>query len=454
MLPSQQHTDPPCIEATPAGAQAKPATRYRWVVCALLFAATTINYIDRQILSLVKPLLDQELHWNNEQFGMVNSAFQAAYACGLLFFGWFIDRVGTKIGYGVSIAFWSIAAMVHSLVGSINGFMSARIFLGVSEAGNFPAAIKSVALWFPRKERAFATSLFNSGANVGAIFAPATVPIIAANWGWKAAFIIAGAAGFVWLIFWKLMYGAPETHGRVNPAELTHILSDRDTGSGASVPWSSLLRYRQTWAIIVAKFLTDPVWWFFLIWLPDYFNKTQGLDIKKLGAPLVCIYAIVTVLSISGGWLTHFLVHQGWSHNRTRKTCMFLFAICVLPILFVKGAGLWSAVVLIGIAGAAHQAWSANVFTTASDMFPKHAVASVIGLASMAGSVGGILFPIFGGRLLDRFTANGDVNTGYGILLGICAVAYLAAFGLSHMLAPRFEPVETEDSNRLPGVPH
>ncbi len=418
-------------------------TRYRWIICALLFAATTINYIDRQILSLVKPLLDQELHWTNEQFGMVNSAFQAAYAVGLLFFGWFIDRFGTKIGYGVSITFWSIAAMCHALVGSIAGFTYARIFLGVSEAGNFPSAIKAVAQWFPRKERAFATSLFNSGANVGAIFAPATVPIIAATWGWKAAFIMAGAAGFVWLMFWKLFYDVPEKHARVSEGELTYILSDREAVGGEGVSWASLLKFRQTWAFIAAKFLTDPVWWFFLIWLPDYFNKTQGLNIKKLGVPLVVIYVIVTVLSIAGGWLTNALVQRGWTNNRTRKTCMLLFALCVLPILAVKGAGLWGAVTLIGIAGAAHQAWSANLFTTVSDMFPKRAIGSVIGLGGMAGSIGGMLFPIFSGRLLDRFTATGSVNTGYGILFGICALAYLVAFGLNHLLAPRFEQIET-----------
>ena len=420
-------------------------TRYRWIICGLLFAATTINYIDRQILSLVKPLLDQELHWSNEQFGMVNSAFQAAYACGLLLFGWFIDRFGTKLGYGVSIAFWSIAACCHALVGSIGGFTLVRVLLGVSEAGNFPSAIKAVAQWFPRKERAFATTLFNSGANVGAIFAPATVPIIAATWGWRAAFILAGTAGFVWLVFWKLLYDVPEKHARLNAAELAHILSDRETVGGASVSWRRLLRHRQTWAFIVAKFLTDPVWWFFLIWLPDYFSKTKGLDIKTLGAPLVGIYCIVTVLSIAGGWLTKFLVQRGWSNNRTRKSCMFLFALCVLPILAVEHAGLWGSVALIGLAGAAHQAWSANLFTTVSDMFPQRAIGSVIGLGGMAGSIGGMLFPIFSGRLLDRFTASSDVNAGYGVLFGICALAYLVAFGLNQLLAPRFEPIERAD---------
>ena len=422
-----------------------PTTRYRWVICALLFFATTINYIDRQILSLVKPLLDGELHWTNEQFGMVNSAFQAAYAIGLLGFGWFIDRFGTKIGYALSITLWSLSAMGHALVGSIAGFRWARIALGASEAGNFPAAIKTVAQWFPRSERAFATTLFNSGANVGAILAPASVPFIAAAWGWRAAFVAAGVAGFVWLVFWWLMYETPEKHARVSPAELALITSDAADTQTATIPWLTLLKIPQTWSFIIAKFLTDPVWWFFLIWLPDYFNKTKGLDIKKLGLPLVTIYVIVTVLSIAGGWLANALVRRGWSENRTRKTCMFIFALAVLPILFVKGAGLWGAVVLIGIAGAAHQAWSANLFTTVSDIFPKRAIGSVIGLGGMAGSVGGILFPIYSGRLLDRFAASGDVNTGYGILFGICGLAYLVAFGLNHLFAPRFEPMKTAD---------
>ena len=393
----------------------------------------------------MKPLLDGELHWTNEQFGMVNSAFQAAYAIGLLGFGWFIDRFGTKIGYALSITLWSLSAMGHALVGSIAGFRWARIALGASEAGNFPAAIKTVAQWFPRSERAFATTLFNSGANVGAILAPASVPFIAAAWGWRAAFVAAGVAGFVWLVFWWLMYETPEKHARVSPAELALITSDAADTQTATIPWLTLLKIPQTWSFIIAKFLTDPVWWFFLIWLPDYFNKTKGLDIKKLGLPLVTIYVIVTVLSIAGGWLANALVRRGWSENRTRKTCMFIFALAVLPILLVKGAGLWGAVVLIGIAGAAHQAWSANLFTTVSDIFPKRAIGSVIGLGGMAGSVGGILFPIYSGRLLDRFAASGDVNTGYGILFGICGLAYLVAFGLNHLFAPRFEPMETAD---------
>jgi MFS transporter, ACS family, hexuronate transporter len=413
---------------------------YRWVVCALLFFATTINYIDRQILSLLKEILDKELGWTNEQFGMVNSAFQAAYAVGLLGFGWFVDRFGTRIGYAVSIAAWSVAAIGHALVGSVQGFFNARVALGLGESGNFPSAIKAVAQWFPKRERAFATSIFNSGANVGAIIAPAVIPWIAFTWGWRSAFVAAGVAGFAWLLVWLPLFDVPENK-QITAGELAHIRSDAEGGSPGRVPWLSLLGYRQAWAFVVAKFLTDPVWWFFLIWLPDFFKKTRGLDIKKSWVLIVTIYAIVTVLSIFGGWVTGYLTRRGWSVTRARKTGMFVFALCVLPVLVVTRVGDWTAVLLIGLAGAAHQAWSANLFTTASDMFPRKAVASVVGLGGMAGSVGGILFPIFSGRLLDHFQRSQQETTGYAILFGICACAYLIAFALNHVLAPRFEMV-------------
>lgn len=416
--------------------------RYRWLICALLFFATTINYVDRQILSLIKPILDHELGWTNEQFGYVNSAFQGAYALGLLAFGWFIDRFGTKLGYALSIAAWSVAAMGHALVFSIGGFFAARVALGLGEGGNFPSAIKAVALWFPKRERALATSIFNSGANVGAIVAPAVVPWIALTWGWHYAFLAAGAAGFAWLFFWLPLYNVPEKIARLEPAELDLIRSDREAAPAEKIPWLKLLGYRQTWSFIVAKFMTDPVWWFFLIWLPDYFKKTRGLDIKNSWVHLVSIYAVVTVLSILGGWITGHLANSGWTVTRARKLGMFLFALCTLPILAVTQVGDWTAVLLIGLAGSAHQAWSANLYTTVSDMFPKHAIASVIGIGGMAGSIGGMLFPIYSGKLLDRFTAAGNVTGGYAVLFGICACAYLVTFALHHLLAPRFEPLE------------
>jgi MFS transporter, ACS family, hexuronate transporter len=430
--------------------------RYRWVVCSLLFLATTINYADRQILSLLKPILDVELRWTNEQFGVVNAAFQAAYAVGLLAFGAFIDRVGAKIGYALSIAAWSVAAMGHALVGSVNGFLAARLALGLGEGGNFPSAIKVVALWFPPGERAYATALFNSGSNVGAIIAPAIVPWLALTFGWRSAFVGAGIAGLLWLLLWIPLYDLPERTARVGAAELAHIqggvLGGPRGRSGVApavaieapeekLPWSAILRHRQAWAFIAAKFLTDPVWWFFLIWLPDYFKKTRGLSIKNSWVHLVTIYTIVTVLSIGGGWLSGYLARQGLTVSRARKTAMFVFACTVLPILLVTHVGNWAAVVLIGVAGASHQAWSANLFTSASDMFPKDAVATVVGLGSAAGSLGGILFPVYAGKLLDRFQALGDVTPGYAILFGICGSAYLIAFAINHLLAPTFAPV-------------
>jgi ACS family hexuronate transporter-like MFS transporter len=415
---------------------------YRWVICGLLFFATTINYMDRQILSLLKPILDNQLHWSNEQFGAVNSAFQGAYAVGGLVFGWLVDRLGTKIGYSLSIAGWSLAAMGHALVSSVSGFGIARMCLGISEAGNFPSSIKTVALWFPKKERTFATSLFNSGSNVGPIIAPILIPWIALTWSWHMAFIVAGVAGFLWLCFWIPLYDEPGRQKRLSADELAYIQSDRDEShaeGAAKIRWLSLLKYRQAWSIIVARFLTDPVWWFFLIWLPDYFKKTRHLDIAHSWIHLVTIYAIITVLSNIGGWLPGYLMRRGWSVTRARKTSMFIFALCVVPILFATSVGNWAAVFLIGLAGSAHQAWSASLYSTASDMFPKHAVASIIGLGSAAGSTAGMIFPIVTGLLLDKFTAQGNVTGGYTILFLICAFAYLVAFALNHLCAPRFE---------------
>ena len=416
----------------------------RWTVCALLFFATTINYIDRQILSLLKPILDEQLHWTNAEFGLVNSAFQGAYGISLLGFGWFIDRFGAKIGYTVSIVAWSVAAMAHALVGSVGGFIWARVALGLGEGGNFPAAIKTVALWFPKKERALATSIFNSGTNVGAIVAPAVVPWMAFTWGWQSAFIAAGLAGFVWLFFWIPWFQLPEKMRGLTSQELSLIRSDEAAGvseSSAKIPWGQLLRYRQTWAFIIPKLITDPVWWFFLIWLPDFFKQTRGLDIKKSWVLLVTIYSIVTVLSIAGGWVTGHLAKMGWSMNRARKGGMLLFALCVVPILAVTGASDWGAVLLIGLAGAAHQAFSANLFTTVSDSFPKQAVASIIGIGGMAGAIGGMLFPIVTGILLDSYKASGNVAAGYGILFAFCAGAYLFSLLILQLLNPRLEPV-------------
>jgi ACS family hexuronate transporter-like MFS transporter len=415
--------------------------RYRWVVCLLLFLATTINYVDRQILALVKPILDDQLHWTNAEYGRVNAAFQGAYAIGLLSFGFLVDRVGTKIGYALSIAGWSLSAIAHSLVGSVSGFLRVRVALGLSEGGNFPSAIKAVAVWFPRRERALATALFNSGANVGAVVAPAIVPWIALTWDWRAAFVVAGCAGLLWLVLWLPLYDGPEKVGRLTADDLARIRDDEQSAdAGAPVGWRTLLRQRRAWSFIVGKMLTDPVWWFFLIWLPDFFKKTRHLDIKGSRVYLVSIYGIVTVLSIAGGWLAGALVRRGFTPTRARKVTMLVCALAVLPIVAVTHVGTWTAVVLIGVAGSAHQAWSANLFTTVSDMFPKRAVATLVGVGGMAGSITGIAFPIVVGTLLDRFQAAGNVTAGYAILFLICGLAYLLAFAVGQLLAPSFEP--------------
>ncbi len=416
---------------------------FRWVICLLLFLATTVNYIDRQILALLKPMLDLQLGWTNEQFGYVNAAFQGAYGLGLLGFGAWVDRRGTKIGFAVAIAAWSAAAMGHALVYTVGGFVVARIALGLGEGGNFPSSIKAIAEWFPRRERAFATSLFNSGANVGAIIAPAIVPFVALHWGWRAAFVGAGIAGFVWLVLWLVYYDSPEHSRRVSEGELRLIRSDpvSDDDTEKSPGWRVVLRHREAWAFITAKFITDPVWWFFLIWLPDFFKQSRGLALSESWEYLVSIYVVVTVLSIFGGWITGYLARRGWTVTRARKTGMLIFALLVIPILFVTHVGDWPAVLLIGLAGAAHQAWSANLFTTVSDIFPKRAVATLTGLGGLAGATGGMIFPWLTGMMLDHFKAAGNVTHGYAVLFSICAFAYVVSFAINHALAPRFEPI-------------
>ena len=429
--PPEPTTNAPVLPYDPTGV----ATRFRWVICALLFFATTINYVDRQILALLKPILDNELHWTKAEYGMVNSAFQASYGISVIFFGWFVDRYGAKIGYAVSIGAWSVAALGHALVNSIGGFFGARIALGLGEGGNFPSAIKATTLWFPRRERALATSLFNSGANVGAVLAPMTVPFIAERMGWHWTFIFAGLAGLAWLVLWFPLFDLPQQSRRVSPAELLHIESDPATAADSgTVAWRSLLADSRAWSLIVAKFMTDPVWWFFLIWLPDFFKDNRHLDIKNSWPLLVGVYSIITVLSIFGGWLSGSLISRGMSVTKARKLSMLIFALCVVPIAFATRVDNWTAVCLIGLAGAAHQAWSATIFTTISDMFPKAAVAKLVGFGTAAGSLGGIGFPIITGVVLDKFP-----GAGYTILFGVCSLAYVVAFAVHHLLAPSFE---------------
>ena len=432
-----------------------PLTGYRWVVCALLFGALVILYVDRQILGLLKPMLDDQfetmppafgltsLAWSNTTFGLINSAFLVAYGFGMVGFGWLIDRYGTKIGYALCVTAWSVSAGCTALVGSIGGFFVARVAVGASESGCFPCAVKSVALWFPKSERALATSLFNSGTNVGALVAPAVIPVAALHWGWQPCYVVAGLAGLVWVGAWWRLYNTPDKVGAVNPAEMAYILRDQDAASSArKLPWGELVRYRQAWSFIVAKLLTDPVWWFFLIWLPDYFkNSSFHLDLKKSWPHLMTIYLIVTVLSICGGWVTGYLTRRGWSVTRARRTGMLVFALLVMPIMAAKYGTPWVAVGLIGLAGAAHQAWSANLFTTVSDMFPKQAVASVTGMGGLAGSLSSAVFPYVTGAVLDHYKARNDVSGGYAILFVFCGFAYLVAFVVNSLLAPRLDPV-------------
>ena len=420
-----------------------PIGNQRWIVVALLFFATTINYIDRQVIGLLKPTLEVEFGWSEKDYANIVMAFTAAYALGLLVFGRIIDRIGTKMGFSISIVFWSIAACLHGVVKTTFGFGVARAALGLGESGNFPAAIKTVAEWFPKKERALATGIFNSGANIGAVFAPILVPTILALYGWQEAFIITGAIGFVWLIFWLYYYEIPTRHKKVTEAELAHIHSDNeeDTSNEKPITWGTLFRVRQTYVFIAGKLLTDPIWWFFLFWLPSYFSTSFSLDLKKPGWPLVIIYMATSIGSIGGGYLSSYFIQKGWPVYKARKTAMFIFALCVLPIMSAKYAtNMWVAVALISLAAAAHQAWSANIFTVASDMFPKKAISSVVGIGGMAGSIGGVLFPIFVGYILETYRQLGDSTAGYNIIFFVCGLMYMLAWAVMHFISPKMTP--------------
>jgi MFS transporter, ACS family, hexuronate transporter len=415
---------------------------FRWVICSLLFLATTINYLDRQILSLVKEQLDAQLGWSSTQFGLVNSAFQGAYAVSVLGFGWLIDRYGVKFGYALSICLWSLMAMAHAAVGSVSAFLVARVGLGIGEGGNYPAAVKAVALWFPQRERALANSLFNAGSNVGAIIAPAIVPAIAYRFGWRAAFLFAGATGLAWLALWLPLFSLPRESQRLRAPERDFITAESGVDDQSrTASWSRLLRLRATWAFMLAKFCTDPVWWFFLIWLPDFFHKVYGLEIRQSWPKLVALYAIITVLSVAGGWLSGRLIRGGWSVNKARKGAMLLFAVCVVPVMLATRLPVWPAVLLIALAGAAHQAWSATLYTTVSDQFPRSAVASVTSLGTCAGALSGMLFPVFCGQELDRFRALGAEAAAYSYLLNLCAFAYLVTFVLQQLANPKMAVV-------------
>ena len=425
--------------------------KYRWVILSLVFFATTVNYLDRQVISLLKEYLEVEFSWSETDYSRIVMAFQACYALGMLGAGYVIDKIGTKMGYALSLVLWSIAAILHATAKSTFQFGIWRGFLGVSEAGNFPAAIKTVAEWFPRKERALATGIFNSGTNVGAILAPFAVPWIATKWGWQEAFIITGAIGFIWLIFWFLIYEVPKKHKKLSKAEYEYIHSDKDeqvveTGTVQKVPWLKLLQFRQTWAFFIGKFMTDPIWWFFLFWLPAFLKAEYGLTKMQVTMPLILVYTMTTFGSILGGWLPMNLMKKGWDPVKARKTSMLIYAFFPIPILFSQALGqysMWFAIIIIGIAASAHQAWSANIFTTVSDMFPKKAISSVTGIGGMAGAAGGMLIAWGTGKILDHFKLLGDIKIGYYIMFFICALAYISAWIIMFkILIPKMKKVD------------
>jgi len=415
---------------------------YRWTICALIFFATTVNYLDRQVIGILKPLLESDLGIGEKAYSHIIMAFQLLYAVGMVIAGRLIDKFGTKTGYGVAVLFWSIAAMGHALAKGAISFGFWRGMLGISESGNFPAANKTVAEWFPKKERALAIGIFNSGTNVGAIIAPIAVPAIVLAWGWQTAFILTGAVGFIWIIFWFIFYEIPEKQKRLKAAELTYINSDIDEQqeSVTKIPWLKLLKYRQTWLFFIGKGLTDPVWWFYLFWIPGWLADVRGtgLDVKSFGFPLAFIYTATTFGSVGGGLISSYMIKRGMTPFNARKWTMLIFAIMVIPIVFASGSTIstWGAVGLIALAASSHQAWSANIFATVSDAFPKRAVSSVTGIGGFAGAIGGGFISYIAGAVLDFYKQAGHIETGYVVMFSIAGSAYLVAWIIMYAFAP------------------
>lgn len=450
--------------------------KYRWTICALLFFATTVNYLDRQVLSLLSGKLETEFGWTNSDYANITAAFQFVYAISMLFAGRIIDKLGTKWGYAIAIIVWSLGAILHakaipvgeavsSLLGligitsisvSVLGFIVSRAVLGFGESGNFPAAIKATAEYFPKKERSLATGIFNSGANVGAILAPATVPYIAEAWGWETAFLIIGGVGFLWLIFWFIFYDKPEEQKRLKKPELEYILCDTDEQvivptesetEAKKVSWFKLLGYKQTWAFTFGKFMTDGVWWFFLFWLPSYLKAQYGMEGTSISFPLFILYSMTMIGSVGGGWFPAYFLKKGYNVYEGRMKAMFVIALFPLVVLLAQPLGhytFWIPVILIGIGASAHQAWSANIFTTVSDMFPKKAVGSIIGIGGMAGGLGGVIVSKAGGALFDHYKALGHIQTGYTIMFAFCAIAYVIAWTVMKFLVPKYKVIELD----------
>jgi MFS transporter, ACS family, hexuronate transporter len=417
----------PIVETGPA------IGHYRWRICALLFLATTFNYVDRQVLSVLAPDLQRIIGWNEIQYSNIVNAFTAAYAIGLLLAGRFIDRTGVRKGYAAAVGVWSIAAAAHSLVHTVLGFGIARVALGLGESGNFPAAIKTVTEWFPKKERALATGLFNSGANIGAMLAPLAVPWLTIRYGWQSAFLATGLISALWIIPWMIMYRPPREHSRLSPAEFAYIQSE-PAEPAVKIPWASLIPLRQTWAFVIGKFTTDPIWWFFLFWLPKFLSTRHHLSMADMAWPLVIVYNSATLGSIGGGWLAARFFRMGWNANRARKGAMLVCALGVMPVAFASFAeNMWAAVALLALGVACHQGWSANLFTLASDLFPNRAVGSVVGMGGLGGAVGSMLIATFTGFVL-QFTGS------YLPMFVIAGSAYLVTLLIIHLLVPALEP--------------
>jgi ACS family hexuronate transporter-like MFS transporter len=446
--------------------------KYRWTICSLLFFATTINYLDRQVLSLLQPILADKFSWTNTDYANITAAFQFVYAISMVFAGRFIDRLGTKWGFAIALIIWSIGAILHAFalnIGnlfsplivtlgfstisiSVLGFMISRAVLAFGEAGNFPSAIKATAEYFPKKERSFATGIFNSGANVGAILAPITVPWIAFHWGWQYAFIAIGAFGFIWLIFWLIFYEIPSKQKRLSLAEKSYIDSDSEiillddsTNDAEKINWFTLLKYKQTWSFAFGKFMTDGVWWFFLFWLPAYLKAQYGMTITDIQIPLTILYTMTMFGSIYGGYFPTYFINKGLKPYDGRMKAMFFISLIPLIVLAAQPLGVysfWFPVILIGVGASAHQAWSANIFTTVSDMFPKKTVASVTGIGGMAGGFGGVAMTKLGGFLFDYYKGLGHIETGYTIMFSICALAYIFAWLVMKLLVPKMKLVK------------
>ncbi|HEY7180381.1 MAG TPA: MFS transporter [Blastocatellia bacterium] len=411
----------------------------RWYICGLLFFATVVNYIDRQVLGSLAPELKRSLGWTESEYSQIVIWFQIAYGVMFLVWGGLIDRIGVKLGFSLAIIWWSMAGMGHALVTTAMGFAFARFMLGVGEAANFPAALKTVAEWFPKRERALATGIFNAGTNVGAIIAPAAALTLSAHYGWQSAFLFTGGAGLIWLGFWWKLYKRPEEHPRLSNEEFKLIRDGEKEEVTEKTPWLPLFGYRQLWAFAFGKMLTDPVWWFYLFWLPKFLDQNYGVKGTALIPYLTTVYVIADVGSVGGGWISSTLIKRGWTVNRARKTALFIFAV-VMPLVTVAyyTESAWIAVILIGIAAGAHQGFSANLFTLTADMFPRKAVGSVVGIGSCAGAIGGTLLPLYAGKVLDA-------NPSYYLpMFVIAGVTYLVAWVVIHLLAPRLEPAKIE----------